>query len=108
MGFASVLDYRKFGRTCHAPFMVEKEQMKNAVRTMLQKKLAWSVVVLILVQITGMLPALDWLPQNWLKGTSFLLGVSLTVAKGVEMYFDTSARNVDDDDTIKPPTMPSI
>ena len=45
---------------------------------------------------------LDFLSANALKGTSFALGVLLTVAKGVEMFFDQSAA-LEKDETINQP-----
>ena len=55
-----------------------------------RKKLLWSVVVLVITQIQGYLPTLDWLPQNVLKPTCFILAVLLTAMKGVEMFYEKS------------------
>lgn len=73
--------------------------MKLAMKQLLQKKLAWGIVVISLTQILGMLPSLDFLPPNGLKFTSFLLGCLLTVAKGIEMFFDQSAQLEEKDQT---------
>ncbi len=62
------------------------------MKKLLQKKLAWGCIVIVLTNILGMLPALDFLPPVALKLTSFGLGVTLTAAKGIEMFFDQSAQ----------------
>lgn len=65
---------------------------KEFVKKLMQKKLAWGVVVIAVTQILGMLPSLDFLPAYALKLTSFALGCILTIAKGVEMFYDQSAQ----------------
>lgn len=75
---------------------------KDIVKTILRKKLAWGSAVIVLTQILGALPMLDFLNPNALKATSFALGVLLTVAKGVEMFFDQSAA-LEKDKTILEP-----
>ena len=62
------------------------------MKKLLQQKLAWGVVVIVMTQILGMLPALDFLPQIWLKLVSFTLGVLLTIAKGIEMFYEQTAQ----------------
>lgn len=62
------------------------------IKQLIQKKLAWGVIVITVTQILGMLPALDFLPPIYLKLVSFGLGISLTIAKGVEMYYDQTAQ----------------
>ena len=62
------------------------------VKELLRKKLAWGVVVMVVTQILGMLPSLDFLPSTWLKLVSFLLGTGLTIAKGIEMFYDRSSQ----------------
>ena len=52
----------------------------------------WGVVVIVVTQILGMLPALDFLPPIYLKLVSFSLGIGLTIAKGIEMFYDQSAQ----------------
>ena len=64
---------------------------KDIIKTILRKKLAWGSAVIVLTQILGMLPSLDFLSPAALKLTSFALGCGLTVAKGAEMFFDQSA-----------------
>jgi len=64
---------------------------KDIIKTILRKKLAWGSAVIVLTQILGALPMLDFLSTPSLKLASFALGCALTVAKGVEMYFDQSA-----------------
>lgn len=64
---------------------------KELIKGILRKKLAWGAAVIVLSQILGMLPALDFLTPTALKLTSFAMGCGLTVAKGVEMFFDQSA-----------------
>jgi hypothetical protein len=64
---------------------------RDLLKTILRKKLAWGCAVIVLTQILGMLPALDFLSPQVLKLTSFAMGCALTVAKGVEMFFDQSA-----------------
>lgn len=61
----------------------------------------WGIVVIVVTQILGMLPALDFLPPIALKLTSFGLGVVLTAAKGIEMFFDQSAQ-LEKDETNQP------
>ena len=72
---------------------------KDTIKTLVRKKLAWGVVVIILTQLIGSLPALDFLPPLWLKVVSFTLGAVLTVAKGVELFFDQSAQLENQDDS---------
>lgn len=43
---------------------------------------------MVLMQIQGYLPSLDFLDSATLKLTSFGLAVLLTVSKGAEMFFD--------------------
>lgn len=62
------------------------------MKKLIQKKLMWGVVVIIVSNIVGMLPALDFLPPIALKIVSFSLGIALTIAKGIEMFFDQSAQ----------------
>ena len=62
------------------------------MKQLIQKKLMWGIIVITVTQILGMLPALDFLPPIWLKLISFALGIALTVAKGIEMFFDQSAQ----------------
>lgn len=64
---------------------------KELIKSILRKKLAWGAAVIVLSQILGMLPSLDFLTPMALKLTSFAMGCGLTVAKGVEMFFDQSA-----------------
>jgi len=64
---------------------------KDILKTILRKKLAWGSAVIVLTQILGSLAMLDFLSPQALKLVSFALGCCLTVAKGVEMYFDQSA-----------------
>lgn len=64
---------------------------KDIIKTILRKKLLWASAVIVLSQILGMLPSLDFLSPTALKLASFVLGCGLTVAKGVELYFDQSA-----------------
>lgn len=52
----------------------------------------WGIIVIVVTQILGMLPALDFLPPIYLKLVSFTLGITLTIAKGIEMFFDQSAQ----------------
>lgn len=65
---------------------------RAAVQNLIRKKLAWGIVVMIITQILGSLPALDCLPANVLKYVSFALGCLMATAKGAEMYFDQSAQ----------------
>jgi hypothetical protein len=62
------------------------------MKKLIQKKLMWGVVVMIVSGILGMLPALDFLPPIYLKLTCFGMGVSLTIAKGIEMFYDQTAQ----------------
>lgn len=65
--------------------------MKPTVQMLIRKKLLWGVVIIVVTQVLGMLPALDFLPSIWLKIVSFSLGVFLTAAKGMEMFFEKTA-----------------
>ena len=62
------------------------------MKRLIQKKLMWGIIVIVVTQILGMLPALDFLPPIYLKLVSFTLGITLTIAKGIEMFFDQSAQ----------------
>lgn len=62
------------------------------MKRLIQKKLAWGVIVMIVSGTLGMMPALDFLPPLYLKLFSFLLGLGLLIAKGVEMFYDQSAQ----------------
>src|ERR1017187_1318238 len=62
------------------------------MKKLIQKKLAWGIVVIVVTQILGMLPALDFLPLIYLKIVSFSLGIMLTIAKGIEMFFDQTVQ----------------
>ncbi len=62
------------------------------MKKLLQQKLLWGCIVIIVSNILGMLPALDFLPPIYLKLVSFSMGILLTVAKGIEMFFDQSAQ----------------
>ena len=66
--------------------------VQRAIAELMRKKLAWGIAVMALTQILGGLAALDFLPVLYLKLASFGLGVILTIAKGVEMFFDQSAQ----------------
>lgn len=70
---------------------------REIIKNILRKKLAWGSAVIVLSQILGMLPSLDFLSPAALKLVSFTLGCALTVSKGVEMFFDQSA-NLEKDD----------
>ena len=52
----------------------------------------WGVVVMIVSNILGLLPAADFLPALYLKLVSFSLGLGLTIAKGIEMFYDQTAQ----------------
>jgi len=62
------------------------------MKKLIQKKLMWGVVVIVVSQILGMLPALDFLPPIYLKLVSFALGIGLTIVKGMEMFYEQSAQ----------------
>ncbi len=68
------------------------DDKKIIMKRLIQKKLGWGIVVIVVTQILGMLPALDFLPPIYLKLVSFSLGIVLTIAKGIEMFFDQSAQ----------------
>ncbi len=55
-------------------------------------RLAWGVVAMVLIQIQGHLPSLDFLDKDTLKLVSFALAVLLTVSKGAEMFFDKTVQ----------------
>lgn len=73
----------------------------TTVQYLLKKKLAWGIAVIVLTQILGMLPSLDFLPAVALKIVSFGMGCLLTIAKGVELFFDQSAQ-LEKDETKAP------
>lgn len=62
------------------------------MKRLIRKKLAWGVIVIVMSQMLGMLPTADFLPPIYLKIICFMLGILLSVAKGVEMFFDQSAQ----------------
>lgn len=72
---------------------------KQIVKSILRRKMVWGTAVIILTQILGMLPALDFLPANWLKVVSFALGCGLTAAKGIEMFYGQVAELEENSDT---------
>jgi len=76
------------------------------MKKLIQKKLMWGVVVIVVTQILGMLPALDFLPPIYLKLVSFSLGIALTIAKGIEMFFDQSAQLERTDESTASTTAP--
>lgn len=79
--------------------------VQATIASLLRKKLAWGVVVMVVTQILGALPALDFLPPVYLKIASFGLGVLLTVAKGIEMFFQQSAELITEEDYLNKPTL---
>lgn len=71
-----------------------------------QKKLLWGVIVIVVTQVLGMLPSLDFLTPEQLKLISFTIGVFLTVARGVELFYDKSAQMESEDDDEPTETKP--
>ena len=61
----------------------------------------WGVIVMVLTQILGYLPSLDFLDAKTLKLISFAAATALTCAKGVEMYFQKSEEIATHDEGIK-------
>jgi len=57
-----------------------------------QRKLIWGIVVMVLTQMLSSIPTLDMMPVFWVKLLSWIIGTMLTVAKGIEMFFDQSSR----------------
>ena len=51
-------------------------------------KLAWGIIVMMVIQIEGYLPTLDFLTPKQEKLITFCLAAALTLSKGVEMFFD--------------------
>ena len=76
------------------------------MKQLIQKKLMWGVVVIVVSNILGMLPALDFLPPIYLKIVSFTMGIILTVVKGMEMFYDQSAQLERTDETNTRTTSP--
>ncbi len=78
---------------------------KRRIAKLILGKLIWGIVVLVLTQILGALPMLDYLSPSQLKLISFGLGVLLSCSKGVEMFFEKVTQMYkdheipDDDDT---------
>lgn len=66
--------------------------MKVAMKNLIQKKLLWGVIIIVVTQVLGMLPMLDFIPSWAIKLISFALGVFLSSAKGAEMFYDQSAQ----------------
>lgn len=54
-------------------------------------QLGWGVAVMVLTQVQGYLPSLDFLDPKTLKLISFAFGVGLTCAKGAELFFQKAA-----------------
>ena len=80
----------------------------SGINRMKRHRLAWGVVVMVLTQILGMLPALDFLPSLALKYISAGMGLLLVVTKGVEMYFQ-QAEPLEEDispDPVEPANLP--
>lgn len=51
-------------------------------------KLAWGIIVMMVIQLQGYLPTLDFLTPKEEKLLTFFFSVGLTLSKGVEMFFD--------------------
>lgn len=51
-------------------------------------KLAWGIIVMMVIQIEGYLPCLDFLTPKEEKLITFCFAAALTISKGVEMFFD--------------------
>lgn len=62
------------------------------MKRLIEKKLMWGVVVMVVIQIQGILPTADFLPPAALKVVCFIIGITLTAAKGIEMFFEQSAQ----------------
>lgn len=62
------------------------------IQWLMERKLAWGCAVLVMTNILGYLPSLDFLDPKTLKLISFGLGVLLTTAKGIEMFFEQSVQ----------------
>lgn len=54
-------------------------------------QLGIGVVVMVLTQVLGNLPSLDFLTPTALKLTSFIIGTTLTALRGAEMFFSKTA-----------------
>lgn len=68
-----------------------KSMLRNGNRRIARlavSKVMWGTVVMVLSQIQGFLPSLDFLDAKHLKLLAFGLAVFLTASKGVEMFFD--------------------
>ncbi len=85
---------------------------KRRIAKLIIGKLVWGIVVLVITQVLGALPMLDFLSPSQLKLFSFSLGVLLSCSKGVEMFFEKVTQMYqdheipEDDDTsfiLKPP-----
>lgn len=55
-------------------------------------KVAWGCTVIVLTQIQGYLPSLDFLSSRALKLLAFGIAVILSCAKGAEMFFDRTTQ----------------
>lgn len=67
-------------------------------------KLRWSVAIMIIMQIQGQIPSLDFLHPTAIKWISFALGVILTTSRGIEMFWDQTSQlvNKEPDDPAQP------
>ena len=70
----------------------------KATRRLTLYHLGWGVAVMCITQIQGYLPNLDFLDSKQLKIASFVLAVTLTVAKGIEMFFQQAVNIEQADD----------
>lgn len=73
--------------------MSEADQSR-AKRNLVLKKLGWGAGVIVVTQVQGYLPMLEFLPETWRKGLAFALALLLTVGKAGEMFFDQVAQLV--------------
>lgn len=69
-------------------------KLGNKITELARKKLAWGCAVMVITQILGFMPSVDFLPTMYHKYASFGLGLLLTVMKGVEMYYEKTEQLV--------------
>lgn len=51
-------------------------------------KLAWATIIMVLIQVQGYLPTLDFVSPVVKERLGFAIAILLTVSKGGEMFFD--------------------
>lgn len=70
------------------------KKLGNKLVELARKKLLWGCVVMVVTQVLGYLPSIDFFPPLYHKYLSFGLGLLLTIMKGIEMYYEKTEQLV--------------